>query len=122
MAPRRGVRLVLSLIGLAVVVSMTAVVLMFLASSRGPAVPSSATLVLRPGGELPEVEPDDVVGQVFGRDVNTVRGFVDTLQKASRDTRVRAVLLSLPLSICPIGARSRKCATPSWRSESPERP
>jgi protease-4 len=92
-APRRGVRLVLSLIGLAVVVSMAAVVLMFVAVSRGPSVPSSATLVLRPGGELPEVEPDDVVGQVFGRDVNTVRGFVEALRRASRDDRVRAVLL-----------------------------
>src|SRR5688572_5202027 len=92
-APRRGVRLVLSLIGLAVVVSMTAVVLMFLASSRGPAVPSSATLVLRPGGELPEVAPDDVVGQVFGREISTVRGFVESLNKAGRDPRVRSVLL-----------------------------
>jgi len=83
----------LSLIGLAVVVSMAAVVLMFVAVSRGPSVPSSATLVLRPGGDLPEVEPDDVVGQVFGRDVNTVRGFVEALRRASRDDRVRAVLL-----------------------------
>ncbi len=93
MAARRGVRLVLSLIGLAVVISMASVVLMFFAASRGPSVPSSATLVLRPGGDLPEVEPDDVVGQVFGRDVNTVRGFVDALRKASRDSRVRNVLL-----------------------------
>ncbi len=93
MAPRRGVRLVLSLIGLAVVVSMAAVVLTFVAVSRGPSVPSSATLILRPGGNLPEVEPDDVIGQVFGRDVNTVRGFVDALRRASRDNRVRAVLL-----------------------------
>jgi protease IV len=92
-AARRGVRLVLSLIGLAVVISMAAVALMFLAASRGPSVPSSSTLILRPGGELPEVEPDDVVGQVFGRDVNTVRGFVEALRKASRDERVRAVLL-----------------------------
>jgi protease IV len=92
-AARRGVRLVLSLIGLAVVVSMTAVVLMFFAASRGPSVPSSATLVLRPGGNLPEVTPDDVVGQVFGRDGNTVRGFVDALAKARRDERVRAVVL-----------------------------
>src|SRR4029434_7926221 len=67
--------------------------LMFFAASRGPSVPSSATLILRPGGNLPEVEPDDVVGQVFGRDVNTVRGFVEALRKASRDERVRAVLL-----------------------------
>ena len=34
-----------------------------------------------------------MVGQVFGRDVNTVRGFVEALRKASRDDRVRAVLL-----------------------------
>jgi protease-4 len=92
-AVRRGVLLVLSLIGLAVVISMASVVLMFFAASRGPSVPSSATLILRPGGNLPEVEPDDVVGQVFGRDVNTVRGFVEALRKASRDSRVRGVLL-----------------------------
>src|SRR5262245_64548600 len=72
---------------------MAAVVLMFFAVSRGPSLPSSAALVLRPGGELPEVAPDDVVGQVFGRDVNTVRGFVEALRRASRDDRVRAVLL-----------------------------
>jgi protease-4 len=72
---------------------MAAVVLMYFAASRGPSVPSSATLVLHPGGELPEVMPDDVVGQVFGRDLNTVRGFVEALQKARRDDRVRAVLL-----------------------------
>ncbi len=98
MAPRRGVRLVISLIGLAVVVSMAAVVLMFFVASRGPSVPSSATLVLKPGGELPEVTPDNVVGQVFGREVSTVRGFVEALQKASRDDRVRAVLL-MPSSL-----------------------
>jgi protease IV len=92
-AVRRGVLLVLSLIGLAVVISMASVMLMFFAASRGPSVPSSATLILRPGGNLPEVEPDDVVGQVFGRDVNTVRGFVEALRKASRDSRVRGVLL-----------------------------
>ena len=93
MAARGAVRLVLSLIGLAVVVSMAAVLLMLFAASRGPTVPSSATLVLRPRGELPEVEPDDVVGQVFEREVNTVRGFIDALHKASRDARVKGVLL-----------------------------
>ena len=93
MAAPRGVRLVLSLIGLAVIVSTAAVALMFVAASRGPTVPSSATLVLRPGGDLPEVQPDDVLGQVFGREVNTVRGFVEALRKASRDDRVRTVLL-----------------------------
>jgi protease-4 len=74
-------------------VSMAGVAFMYLAVARAPSVPSSATLVLRPGGELQEVVPDDVVGQVFGREVDTVRGFVDNLQKASRDSRIRTVLL-----------------------------
>jgi protease-4 len=66
---------------------------MYLLVSRGPAVPSAATLVLRPGGELQEVIPDDVVGQVFGRDTKTVHGFVEGLQKAKRDPRIKSVLL-----------------------------
>src|SRR5688572_19665827 len=66
---------------------------MYLLVSRGPAVPSAATLVLRPGGELQEVVPDDVVGQLIGRDVNTVHGFVEGLQKAKRDPRITSVLL-----------------------------
>ena len=63
------------------------------ASRAGPSVPSSATLVLRPGGELQEVVPDDVVGQLLGREVDTVRGFVDSLRKAKRDPRIKTVLL-----------------------------
>lgn len=93
MAARRGVRFVLAFIGFAMVVSIAGIVLMYLLVSRGPAVPSTATLILRPGGELQEVVPDDVVGQVFGRDVKTVQGLVDNLRKASRDPRIRSVLL-----------------------------
>src|SRR5688572_2784216 len=74
-------------------VSMAGIAFMYLAVSRAPAVPSSATLVLRPGGELQEVVPDDVLGQVFGREVDTVRGFVDNLRKARRDSRIKTVLL-----------------------------
>jgi protease-4 len=84
---------VLTFIVLAVVVSTAGIVLMFLLVSRGPAVPSEATLVLRPSGELQEVPPDDVVGQVFGRDVKTVHGFIENLRKAERDPRIRSVLL-----------------------------
>jgi protease-4 len=89
----RGARFVLVFIGFAVFVSIAAIALMYLLVSRGPAVPSAATLVLRPGGELEEVIPDDVVGQVFGRDVKTVHGFVEGLQKAKRDPRIKSVLL-----------------------------
>jgi protease-4 len=37
--------------------------------------------------------PDDVVGQFIGGEVATVRSFVDSLRKASRDARVTTVLL-----------------------------
>jgi protease-4 len=92
-ALRRGVGFVFAFIGLAVLVSFAGITVMYLAVSGAPSVPSSATLVLRPGGELQEVVPDDVVGQVFGRDVDTVRGFVDNLHKARRDSRITTVLL-----------------------------
>jgi protease-4 len=92
-ALRRGVGFVFAFIGLALLVSIAGITVMYLAVARAPSVPSSAALVLRPGGELQEVVPDDVVGQVFGRDVDTVRGFVDNLHKARRDSRIKTVLL-----------------------------
>ena len=93
MAVRRGVALVLTFVGLAAVVSVAGILFLFLLMSRGPQVPQQATLVLRPGGALVEVPPDDVVGQVLGRDTATVRGFVDSLRMAKRDPRISTVLL-----------------------------
>ncbi|HKE82186.1 MAG TPA: signal peptide peptidase SppA [Vicinamibacterales bacterium] len=93
MALARGVRFVLIFIGAAALVSMGSVVLMYQAVSRGPSVPASATLVLRPGGDLQEVAPYDVVGQLFGREPNTVRAFVETLRRAKSDARIKTVLL-----------------------------
>ena len=98
MALRRGVGFVLAFIGLAVLVSLAGITFMYLAVSGAPSVPSAATLVLRPGGDLQEVVPDDVLGQVFGRDVATVSGFVDNLHKAKRDSRIKTVLL-MPSSL-----------------------
>ncbi len=94
----RGVRFVLVFIGLAVVVSIVGLGAMFVVISRGPAVPSTATLVLRPGGEIQEVVPDDVFGLLSGRSTSTVRGFVEGLAKAKRDPRIRTVLL-MPSSL-----------------------
>ena len=94
---KRGIRFVLVFIGLAVMVSMAGVVLMYLTFSRGPAIPATAMLVLRPGGEMQEVVPDDVFG-LLGRNTQTVRGFVEGLEKAKRDPRIHAVLL-LPSSL-----------------------
>lgn len=98
MSLRRGAGLVFTLIGLAVLVSVAGMLFLFLFVSRGPAVPGAATLVLRPGGELYEMLPDDVVGQLLGREVGTVRGFVDSLRMAKRDPRITNVLL-MPSSL-----------------------
>jgi protease-4 len=84
---------VLTLIGMAVFVSVAGILLMYIVLSRGPSVPGQATLVLRPGGELHEIVPDDVVGQLIGRDAATVRGFVESLRLAKRDPRIRSVVL-----------------------------
>src|SRR5262245_57088296 len=78
---------------MAVIVSAAGILLLYLAMSRGPSVPSEATLVLRPGGALQEVIPDDVVGQFIARDTATVRGFVESLRMAKRDSRIRSVIL-----------------------------
>jgi protease-4 len=89
----RGLRIVLVFVTLAVFVSLVGTALMYFAVARGPSVPRSATLVLRPGGELREIAPDDVVGQLLGRDGQSVRVFWDTLRKAARDERITTVLL-----------------------------
>jgi protease-4 len=98
MAISRGARIVLTLLGLAVLVSISGILVLYLIVSRGPTVPRSATLVLRPGGELNEVASNDVVGQLLGNDSNTLRAFVDSLHKAKRDARITSVLL-MPTSL-----------------------
>jgi protease-4 len=92
-ALRRGVIVVLSFITLAVIVSVTGIAFVYLLVSRGPAIEDDSTLVLRPGGELQETAPDDVVGQLIGRNVTTVRSFVESLRLAKRDPRITGVLL-----------------------------
>ena len=93
MALRRGVALVFMLIGIATVLSMAGVVFLYVFSLREPTIPDRTLLVVRPGGELLEVLPNDIVGQVLGREASTVRGFVESLRKAKRDPRVASVLL-----------------------------
>src|SRR5205814_5114653 len=58
-----------------------------------PGVPTNATLVLRVGGSLAEIAPNDVVGYIRGTKTPTVRAIVDNLRKAKVDSRVRSVLL-----------------------------
>ena len=93
MTLRGGIALVFGLIGLAVMASFTLLLLMYFSMSRGPSVPSSASLVLRPDGGLPELPPDDVVGQFFGADSDSVRSLVESLERAKEDPRITSVLL-----------------------------
>jgi protease IV len=97
-AVRRGVAIVLTIITLGMIVSFMGVAFIYLLVSRGPSIEDDSTLVLRPGGELQETVPADVVGQLIARDTTTVRGFVENLRLAKRDPRITSVLL-MPSSI-----------------------
>ena len=90
---KRGIRLVFGLIAVAMFVSMATLAMLYLVVSREPSVAQQSALVLRPRGELHEVLPDDVFGQFMRSDATTVRGFVESLRKATRDPRITTVLL-----------------------------
>ena len=90
---RRIAAVILTLIGLPVLLFVAGIVFLFVVATRGPSVPDRATLVLRPGGQLLDTTPDDIVGQLVGRDLTTLRGLIESLRKAKRDTRIAAVVL-----------------------------
>jgi protease IV len=90
---KRGLAIVLTLLGAAVLVSVAAFVTLYMLFGRAPGVPSNAMLVLEVGGELSENAPTDVVTYLRGGRTPTVRSLVDTLRKARTDKRVAAVLL-----------------------------
>src|SRR5690349_4892303 len=92
MAVRRGVWIVLILIGLAVMASAAGLILMYTAVGREPQIAGNSTLVLRIDGDLPEMESASVFGQLF-ESPPTVRSIVDALRKAKVDKRISAVVI-----------------------------
>jgi protease-4 len=90
---RRGLVVLLAILGTIVLVMVVGLVALYVAVSRGPAVPDNATLTLRIGGTLVESAPTDVVSLLTAGRAPTVQGIIDTLRKAKVDDRVRAVLL-----------------------------
>jgi protease IV len=90
---RRGFGLLFTLLGIAFFISIVGFGALYFLVGREPAVASNSTLVLRVGGALAEVAPNDVVGYLRGVRTPTVRSIVDNLRKAKVDGRVRAVLL-----------------------------
>ena len=99
MALRRSVVVVLGLIVVAVFVSVSGMAVLYALVARGPVVQDDSTLVLRPGGEMPESAPGDVIGELVGRNDATVRGLIENLRLAKRDPRITNVLLM------PVAAR-----------------
>ncbi|MBA3271757.1 MAG: signal peptide peptidase SppA [Acidobacteria bacterium] len=91
---KRGLGLVVLLIGVAVIISAVAVAALYLMVAPSTRLSQNSTLVLRPGGELFEVVPDDVLQLVSRSEGRTVRGYVEALRKAKIDKRVSAVLLA----------------------------
>ena len=90
---RRGFAILFTFLGMALFISIVGFTAMYFLFGREPAVPSDATLVLRVGGSLSELAPNDVYGYLRGARTPTVRALVENLRKAKVDSRVRAVLL-----------------------------
>jgi len=84
--------IVLVLIILAVAVSAMGLVAMALLVGREPQVEGNSTLVLKIGGDLQEIEPMGVIGQIFEAPP-TVRSVVDSLRKAKVDRRVTSIII-----------------------------
>ena len=98
---KRFVRFVLIFLIVAMVAMVVASVGLYFAVGQPPAVPAHATLVLRPGGDLPEVLPE----VVFGDAELTVRGYVELIRKARVDPRINGILLRPGSLSSPFWAR-----------------
>jgi len=92
-AVRRSVVVVLGLVVVAVLVSVSGMAVLYALVARGPVIQDDSTLVLRPGGEMLESAPGDVIGELVGRTDATVRGLIENLRLAKRDPRITSVLI-----------------------------
>jgi protease-4 len=86
----KGLRFVIGFLLIATVISVGAMLLLYFVVAQEPDVPSHATLVLTPSGDLPEVQPQFVLG---GGNELTVRGYLELIRKAKGDSRVAGILL-----------------------------
>jgi protease-4 len=86
----KGLRFVIGFLLVATVISVGAMLLLYVLVAQEPDVPARATLVLSPSGDLPEVQPEFMLGGGGGL---TVRGYVELIRKAKGDSRVAGILL-----------------------------
>jgi len=90
---RRGFAILFTLLGVAFFMSIVGFTALYVLFGREPSVPSDASLVLRVGGDLTEIAPNDVVGYIRGVKAPTVRSIVENLRKAKVDSRVHGIVL-----------------------------
>jgi protease-4 len=90
---RKGVGLVLFLIGLAILFSLGGMLILLFAAGGEPQVARNSTLVLRLDRTLAESEPRGVLDQ-FLEAPPSVRAVVESLRKAKSDPRVAAVVIA----------------------------
>ena len=93
MATRRGLGLVLTILLLAILASMAAMVVLMIAVGREPAVPGNAYLVVRVEGDLADASSDSVFEPLLGTRRNGTRAIVENLNKAKADRRVTGVIV-----------------------------
>ncbi len=93
MATRRGLGLVVTILLLAILVSVAAMVVLMLAMGREPAVPGNAYLVLRVEGDLTDASSDTLFEPLLGARRNGTRAIVENLKKAKADQRITGVIV-----------------------------
>jgi protease IV len=86
-------RLLLLLAGAAIVLLFATSLVLFLLFGRGAVVPKGATLVVRIGGDPPELAPSDVFSYLRGGNALSVRAITAALDRAKQDDRVERLLL-----------------------------
>jgi protease-4 len=91
-AVRRGVVIVIGLISAAVMVSAAGLLVTAMLVGGERRIDRNSTLMLRVNGDLQEIEPGGVIGQLFEAPP-TVRTVVDSLRKAKVDARVSGVVI-----------------------------
>jgi len=84
---------IFTVLGFAVFLSIAGFVVLYVLVGREPSVATESTLVLKVGGDLSEVAPNNVVGYFRSSNTPTVRTYVDNLRKAKLDSRIQSVLL-----------------------------
>jgi protease IV len=91
-AVRRGVWLVIGLIGFAFMISVAGLAFTSLMIGREPQIAGNSTLILKVSGDLQELEPGGVFGSLL-EPPPTVRTLVEALHKAKVDRRVTSVIV-----------------------------